>query len=121
MAKYASKTQGKAESTYNGPTWTLDEETKTAFGETENPLVEKIRKQAGWSKKDKEEAIASLQAKDKAWTITLDRHDADSKAAPDRVHIAGPCKTVKLSIRVVQAIVENAAELSKWLKDHSES
>jgi hypothetical protein len=120
MARYASKSQGKAESTYNGPTWTLDEETKTAFGETENPLVEKIRKQSGWSKKDKEEAIASLQAKDKAWTITLDRHDAESKAAPDRTWIAGPCKTVKISIRVLQAIVENAADLQKWIAEHAE-
>jgi hypothetical protein len=120
MAKYASKSQGKAESTYNGPTWTLDESTRLEFGANENPAIAEIRRQKGMSKAAKEAAIAALLKESKAWTVTLDRHDVESKAAPDRVWIAGPCKTVKISIRVLQAIAENAADLQKWIAEHSE-
>lgn len=117
MARYATKnTKSDSDSTYTGPQWILDKSTATAFGETENPAVAEIRKATGMSRKAKEAAIAALQSADKAWTITLDRHDAETKAAPDRVWIAGPCKTIKVSIRVVEAIVEHAAELQKILK-----
>lgn len=118
MAKYAATKNGKSEDrTYDGPRWELQKSSATTFGDQASaPLVKAIQDAKGMSAEAKREAIAKIQAGDKAWTLTLDVNTPDSKDAPDRVHISGPCKTVKLSVRVLMALVENAPQVLEILK-----